>query len=169
MKNNKEKSYILPVLSAIFAVLLCVMVFALLQKPTQKTADFTPPPFDDTAVQGVPEVAEELGYSSPYKEGMAYRFSICGNVTLENGGAVVYLTNAVENHVWLKVRIFDESGKMLGETGLVKPGEYVRSVPLDTLPNSGAKISLKIMGYEPETYHSAGSVTLNTTVGGETK
>ncbi len=169
MKKSKEKSYILPVLFIVPVVILCVMLFALLRKPTSKTADFTPPPFDNSAQQGTPNVPEELGYSSPYKEGMAYRFSICGNVTLENGGAVVYLTNAAENQVWLKVRIIDESGKTLGESGLIKPNEYVRSVPLDTLPNSRVKISLKIMGYEPETYRSAGSVTLNTTVGGKSK
>lgn len=97
---------------------------------------------------------------------MTYRFSVCGNVMTEGNEAVVYLTNPAENEVWMKLRVLDENGNVLGETGLIKPGEYVKSVALNTLPDAGTKISLKIMGYEPETYRSAGSVTLNTAIGG---
>lgn len=166
-KVNKRSTAV-PILGAVLAVLVIAMVLALCL-PSRKTAEFTPPPFEQNAVSGTPEVPEELGYSSPYKEGMTYRFSVCGNVTEENGSAIVYLTNPAENQVWLKVRILDAGGDMLGESGLIKPGEYVKSVALNTLPEVGTKISLKIMGYEPETYRSAGSVTLNTTVGGDVK
>ena len=165
-KVNKRGKAV-PILGTVLAVLVIAMILALCL-PNRKTAEFTPPPFEQNAVSGTPEVPEELGYSSPYQEGMAYRFSVCGNVTAENGEAVVYLTNAAENQVWLKVRILDENGEILGESGLVKPGEYVKSVALSTLPDAGTKISLKIMGYEPETYRSAGSVTLNTAMGGGT-
>lgn len=170
MANSKSKtadkgSKAIPILGAVLAVLALGMIVALCL-PKSATAEFTPPPFDGNAVSGVPEVAEELGYSSPYKEGMAYRFSVCGNVTLEGSDAVVYLTNPAENHVWLKVRILDAGGKALGESGLIRPGEYVRSVSLSSVPAKGTKLKLKIMGYEPDTYQSAGAATLNTTIGG---
>ena len=165
-KTAKKNSKTVPVLGAVLAVLAVVMIVALCL-PKGGTAEFTPPPFEENAVSGVPEVPENLGYSSPYKEGMAYRFSVCGNVTAEGENAVVYLTNPAENSVWLKLRVLDESGKMLGETGLIRPGEYVRCVKLSSVPPAGAKITLKIMGYEPETYHSAGSATLSTVMGGE--
>ena len=100
-----------------------------------------------------------------YKEGMTYRFSVCGNVMTEGNEAVVYLTKPAENEVWIKLRVLDENRNVLGETGLIKPGEYVKSVTLNTVPAEGTKISLKIMGYEQETYTSAGSATLNTTMG----
>lgn len=161
--NKKDKT--VPILGAALAVLAAVMTIALCL-PKNGTAEFTPPPFEQNAVFGVPEVAEELGYSSPYKEGMSYRFSVCGNVTAEGKNAVVYLTDQAENKVWLKLRVLDENGNTLGETGLLKPGEYVRSVALSSVPPIGTKITLKIMGYEPDTYHSAGSVTLNTIMGG---
>ena len=96
---------------------------------------------------------------------MSYRFSICGNVVVDDGKAVVYLTNPAENAVWLKVRLLAADGTLLGETGLIRPGEYVRAVDLTTVPAPGSQIQLKIMGYEPETYQSAGSVTLNTVIG----
>ena len=166
--NSKqaEKFNVLPILCIVFAVMFGVMLFAVLRAPKRQTAEFTPPPFEPAAVQGTPDLPESSGYSSPYKDGMTYRFSICGNVISDGADAVVYLTNPAGNEVWIKVRIMDEGGNTLGESGLLKPGEYVKSVHLESLPDAGAKIRLKIMGYEPETYYSAGSVTLNTNVGG---
>lgn len=165
-KVNKRGKAV-PILGAVLAVLVIAMVLALCL-PNRKMAEFTPPPFEQNAVSGTPKVAQELGYSSPYKEGMTYRFSVCGNVMTEGNEAVVYLTNPAENEVWMKLRVLDENRNVLGETGLIKPGEYVKSVALNTLPDAGTKISLKIMGYEPETYRSAGSVALNTAIGGAT-
>ena len=164
-KKADRSGKTLPILGAVFAVLVVVMLAAL-YLPEKNAAEFTPPPFEENAMTGVPEVPEDLGYSSPYKEGMAYHFSICGNVTTEGKDAVVYLTNPAENEVWLKLRILDESGKSLGETGLIKPGEYVRGVTLTTIPKTGSGITLKIMGYEPDTYRSAGSALLHTVMRG---
>ena len=164
-KTANKKGKTVPILGTVLAVLAITMIVALCL-PKSTTAEFTPPPFEEDAVSGVPEVPEELGYSSPYKEGMGYRFSVCGNVTAEGNNAVVYLTNPAENEVWLKLRVLDEKGNTLGETGLIKPGEYVRSVSLSSVPSAGTRIKLKIMGYEPDTYRSAGSATLNTTMGG---
>ena len=165
-KVNKRGKAV-PILGAVLAVLVTATILALCL-PSRKTAEFTPPPFEQNAVSGTPEVSQELGYSSPYREGMTYRFSVCGNVMTAGSEAVVYLTNPAENEVWIKLRVLDENRNVLGETGLIKPGEYVKSVALNTLPDAGTKISLKIMGYEPETYRSAGSVTLNTAIGGAT-
>ena len=78
----------------------------------------------------------------------------------------MYFTNDDGNEVWLKLRILDEEDNILAETGLLKPNQYVRTVTFDTVPENRANIKLKIMAYEPDTYYSAGAVTLNTTVGG---
>ncbi len=61
------------------------------------------------------------------------------------------------------MKVEGENGKLLGETGLIKPGEYVKSVKLNESPEAGSDIRLRIVAYEPETYYSAGSVVLNTT------
>ena len=63
--------------------------------------------------------------------------------------------------------MFDEQGNMLGETGLIKPNEYVKYVTLSKTLEVGTKIKLKIMGYEPHTYYSAGAASLNTQIGGQ--
>ena len=166
MKKNPKTNKTVPVLCGVFAVLLIVMFAALVSGRKHKTTEFTPPPFDAAAVAGVPEVPESLGYISPYQEGMGYRFSVCGNVVMEGSNAAVYLTNPAENEVWLKLRVLDENDNILGETGLIRPGEYVKDVALTENLTAGTKIKLKIMGYEPETYFSAGSATLNTAIGG---
>lgn len=62
------------------------------------------------------------------------------------------------------MRILDEAGNILGESGLLRPGEYVRAVRLEKIPKQPTPVSLKIMAYEPETYYSAGSAVLKTTL-----
>lgn len=166
MQKNPKTNKTVPVLCGVFAVVLIVMSAALIFGRKHKTAEFTPPSFDPAAVAGVPTVPESLGYISPYQEGMGYRFSVCGNVMTEGNTATVYLTNPAENEVWLKLRVLDENDNILGETGLIRPGEYVKDVALTEDLSAGTKIKLKIMGYEPETYFSAGSATLNTAIGG---
>ena len=99
-------------------------------------------------------------------QGMGFSVWVCGNVTLDGSHATVYLTNPESNRVWMKLRIMDADGNILGETGLIKPGEYVQSVALSEVPAIGTAIQMKIMTYEPETYYSAGAVTMNTVIGG---
>ena len=158
MKKQK-KNYILPLAAVLCAVSLAVMVFALTRQEVQtKMGEFTPPPFDSAAVVGTPEVPDGLGYNE--LDCQVYKVSLCGKL---NADGDIYLTNPESNEVWLKVRILDVGGNILGETGLVRPGEYVQTVALTTIPKSGTPITLKIMAYEPDTYYSAGAASLNTT------
>lgn len=166
-QQNKPKQNIqVIVLAAVFAVAVIIMIAALLAPKEAERGNFVPPAFERSAVTGNPEVPEGLGYSAPFQEGMAYRFAVCGNVTMDGRQALVYFTNPAENETWTKLRIYDENGNVLGETGLIKPGEYVQYVELDKELAPGTPIKLKIMGYEPDTYLSAGSVVLNTQIGG---
>ncbi len=77
--------------------------------------------------------------------------------------AVVRFANPQSNDVWLKLRVLDAQGNLPGETGLIRPGEYLRSVALMAPLQKGTPIELKIMAYEIDTYYSAGAVSLQTT------
>jgi len=155
----KKKNTPLIMAAAICVLSLVVMIFALTgQRKPQAAGEFTPPPFDSAAVVGTPTVPDGLGYNE--LDCQAYKVSLCGKL---NADGNIYLTNPESNEVWLKVRILDAKGSILGETGLVRPGEYVRTVELTTIPKSGTPITLKIMAYEPDTYFSAGAASLNTT------
>lgn len=157
--RDKRILYLLGICLAML-IAMCI-ILSVTGKPDE--IPFTPPPFDAAAQNGTPTVPDGLGYNEVYKEGMAYRASICGEIRIdEQGKAKVYLTNPESNTLWIKLRILDEAGKTLGETGLIKPGQYLEEVTFQTLPNSGDKIVLKLMSYQPETYYSGGSVSLTT-------
>ena len=152
MKRNKN--LLLAVLCAALSLTVMLLVLAG-AKP--KPGEFTPPPFDTAAVAGSPAVPDDLGYSQ--LDCQVYQVSICGK---PNASGDVYLTNPETNDVWLKLRVLDEKGRILGETGLIRPGEYVKTVDLTKVPKAGTPVVLKIMAYEPDTYHSAGAASLNT-------
>jgi len=160
MKISVAKFTIL-VIAAVLSAAVTVAALCL----TGAGGEFVPPPFESGAVPGVPGVPASLGYGEIYRDGMSYRFSVCGNVTLNGEEAAVYLTNPAESGVWLKLRVLDGEGKTLGETGLLRPGEYVENVRLAKELPVGTAVTLKIMGYEPETYHSVGAVTIRTVIG----
>ena len=164
--KKQMKNYILPLAAVLCAVSLAVMVFALTRQEVQtEMGEFTPPPFDGGAVVGSPAVPEGLGW-----QGLAakvYKAGICGKFIPKGNTADVWLTNPESNTVWLKVRVLDEKGNTLGETGIIKAGEYVQSVELDNVPKAGKPIVLKIMAYQPDTYYSEGAVSLNTTISEE--
>lgn len=157
-ETKKNKNIVLPILGGVFVFVLILMTVALC---IPKTAEFTPPEFETDAVSGVPTVEDDMGYTELYKDGMAYRVSVCGIPRINGNELTVYFTNTEGNDKYLKLRVFDENGNTLGETGLIKPGEYVKSVTLKKSLNAEENIKLKIMGYEPESYESAGSVSLN--------
>ncbi len=160
---NRLKSMIIPILFILCVLSIIVMLAAISNVP-KKEAEFIPPSFEFEAIKGIPEPPQELGCSELYQDGMNYRVGICGNIVAYNNVADIYLSNSSDNKVWLKLRVLDENNNIIGETGLLKPNEYVKSVKLDANVQNGQKIKLKIMSYEPETYYSQGSVVLNTNI-----
>ena len=124
---------------------------------------FTPPPFDTAAVHGEPEVPTELGWSQiRIRQGLSA--SVCGVLREEEGKVPVWFFNHPDSDSWLKLRITDTRGNILGESGLLRPGEHVQYVTLTTIPDSDTTVILRIMGYAPDTYYSAGSMGLETTL-----
>ena len=146
------------ILAALCAAALAAMVLLLVR--AQRPADFVPPPFDSAAQDGTPAVPDTAGYGT--LDAQVFRFAAAGALTVRGGAVDVWLTNPAENPVWLKCRLLDADGAVLGESGLLRPGQYVQSVALDTVPAQSGPVVLKIMAYEPDTYYSAGSVQLQT-------
>lgn len=167
-----SNKYFLPVAACVCIVAVVAMLIVLF---APRMGTFTPPPFDEGAQQGDPSDDAEsdpelkarldsLGYSKVAADGMSFSAMLCGVLLEKDGKADVYLTNFSDNTVWMKLRITDSDGNILGETGLIKPGEYVRSIEITGKYTLGQQVRLKIMTYEPETYYSAGSANLNTVI-----
>ena len=138
------------------------MILALSSEKQMSKTEFVPPPFDIAACEGVPDIREEKSYQE--LDAKVFRVSLCGEVRICENTATVWLTNPISNTVWMKMRVLDMDGNILGETGLIKSGEYLKEVCLDTVPEAGTPVVLKIMTYEPETYYSMGSISLNTVI-----
>lgn len=147
----------------VFLSILCVAAFVFMivalciPKKTEEKL-FIPPPFDDRAVLGEPTVPEGLGYDVLNQSGMSFVVALCGKVNVIDNKAQIYLTNVAENTVWLKARFYDSTGNIVGESGLIKPGEYLKEVMLLSVPRGSEQYKLKIMSYEPYTYNSLGEI-----------
>ena len=159
MKKKYQISVTLATGICLLALLIMIAILAF-GRP-QIVQPFTPPPFDTAAKQGVPDVPGNLGWQE--LDAQAFQVGVCGEVFIIDNLADIWLTSPESNAVWLKLRVLDCNGNILGETGLIKPGEYVRSVSLNSIPDDPS-IVLKVMAYEPETYHSAGSVNISTKI-----
>lgn len=164
LENKKKKpDYVILILCVILAV-SAVGLIVVLCLP-EKKGEFVAPAFEEAAKTGIPVVDEKYGYTELYREGMAYRVSVCGIPAADGNALTVYFTNAEENDCYLKLRVLDENDKILGETGLLRPNEYVETVTLTKKIASGTPLKLKVMSYQPETYESVGSVLLSVKAG----
>lgn len=160
MKKKQNMGLLIAVCACVVA--LIGMIAALSSQPRTEQLAFTPPPFAENARQGIPVVPDDLGWSE--LDAKAFKVSVCGVVALNGNTADIWLTNPDSNTIWMKLRLLDAQGNTLGETGIIKPGEYVQSVTFDTVPDPGDAVTLKIMAYQPDTYYSEGAVSLNTTI-----
>lgn len=158
MKKNRTVA----VLGILCIFSLSVMTLALCRG--RSGGVFVPPPFEQAARAGMPSAPEHLGYQE--LDVQVFRVGLCGAVRICDGAAEVWFANPQDNPVWLKLRILDEDGNILGQTGLLRPGEYVPRVAIPDM-EPGTPVILKVMAYEPDTYHSAGALEFHTRIGSE--
>lgn len=132
------------------------------------TRTYEPPAFDVNAVTGEPIVPEELGYGiggasddSSFKAGLASKW-----VREQDGSLPVWFTNPAENDVYLLIRVTRaEDQKVIYESGLIRPGEYVEKLtPLESLSSDPINVDAAIYSFDPDNYHSMGTFHLSGTV-----
>jgi len=134
-------------------------------EPASETVymEIDPSELEPNAVLGVPTVDTSLGWSVlNIQEG--YDVHLCSILNADAKGSLpIWFSSESTNTVWVKLRILDEDGNVLGETGLLKPGEYVERLQLSKGTTSCA-VTVQVMGYAPGTHYSAGSVGLANTL-----
>ena len=146
----------------IVLTVLCFLLGMLLIFLPEKEAEivFIPPPFAEDAAQGSPQVRPEWGYAEITRPGMPFSAWLCGAPPEENGALRLCFTNPADSWVWLRLRLFDEAGQLVSETGILRPGEYLEWIPLNEGSEAGP-LTAEIMSYQPETYYSQGAVRVN--------
>ena len=156
------------VLSIIAVGLSALLMLVLTKKssPNIVYGEFIPPEFDIKAEKGMPDT-DDKSYTAVHQDNMPFILHICGEVSVyDNSFADIYFTNDSSNTVWLKLRVFDSHDEVIAETGLIRPGEYIKTIEFNRAMSDNEAVKLRIMSYEPETYYSSGSVVLNSSIKG---
>ena len=155
--DRKEK-IILSVVGALLVVAIITTV-AVFFATRQKTVDlFVPPDVDIHATQGVPDQIDEISAYQKVLMSEEFQFSMCLCPEYKNGNVALYYTSYETNTVNSLVKLYDEEGNLVGKSGLIRPGHYIKSISVSDLPEN-AVISAKILSYEPETYYSMGTAS----------
>lgn len=159
---KKYDGLLIKILLAICILTVSVMIAVLAVGKKQIKEEFTPPPFDINAVKGVPEVSGGKQWQSLDTE--TFSVSVCTDVFVSEGYAEVIFYNDPENNCFLKLRMLNKENSVISETGIIKPGEYIPRVYINSDSFSDETAVLKIMAYEPDTYYSEGAVSVNVNI-----
>lgn len=140
-------------------VLVCIGAVAFTCYAFQPTI-LEHPDFEPNAVVGAPMVDKSLGFSTLTVRD-DYAIQICGSPAFDGQNVHLYLTNPKGNNVWFRAEILSEDGEVLGSTGVLKQGQYIECVQLyDEIKEDTTTVMVRIVGYVPNTWHSAGNVNL---------
>ena len=143
--------------SAVTVMLAAAVIFAIRHTPPYK-----PPPFEKTAIRGVPNPNGDMGYSEIDAMGK-FKFSLAAVMYQQSDGSLlVYFTNPEINSVYLMCEINGKNGAALYKSGLIRPGEYVeRLKPAGAIKNEAVEIKINVYAFNPENFQSAGTAALN--------
>lgn len=161
-KGENMKSKWLVILLVITSIVIITTITIAIKVSSKK--EFVKPEFDNKAIEIInTEVSKELQYAEINVE-QGYVVGICNNLILDKyKNVLIYFTSSKENNVYLKLRIYDKEGNILKETGLIKPGQQLEKITIENLEED-KDVIIKIMSYDPETYYSRGTVSLNTKI-----
>lgn len=133
----------------------------LVAHPENAQRKFATPAFEENVVEGYPKIDVDAFHFQTAKISEDYSASICGKPEIENNSQInLYFTSPSNNKVWLRYIIYDSQGEELGGSGIIKPGEYLKSSKLNRELENEETIIVKVISHEPNTYYSCGSVNL---------
>lgn len=149
MKNKFV--YLLGLVSAILVAIVIVLLI--------NNKEFVPPKIDSSSKSGTPKYVENLGYKE-LKMSDDYNISIAGKPKLDGKNLFIYFSSDKSSKYLFKLRIY-KNDLLISETGLIEPNHYIDKIKVGNKLSVGDKITYKVMGYERDTYYSAGEVLLD--------
>ncbi len=156
---DKGQKRIVAALALLLLLVLIGLLIALLTRDPV-IGEFTPPAFEENAKTEFSAPIDAAAAYKPFQIPSEFTGALCANVYVADGKAKLYFTSFADNAVWARAVLYNENGKMLGECGLIKPGEHIEAITLSDIPKSNTKISVKVLLYEPDTYFSRGSCSI---------
>lgn len=152
---DKQQKITILILGAVLLIALTVLFSVLFGREREIVVlDFEEPPFETDAVVGKPDVDVSLNYREINVNGN-FVFSLCCIPIVEDNELVVYFSSSENNEPLLLIKVYDSKGEEIGKSGMLRAGEYVRSVTLSRIPED-SRVLIKVVSYEPETYYSRG-------------
>ncbi|MBR6502823.1 MAG: hypothetical protein IKT42_05215 [Clostridia bacterium] len=163
---DRTHKIILSVLAVLFVGIItaCVIVVSQPGGNEQIYTEFVAPAFDKNAtVIETSDIPQSAQYKPlVVKEG--FKIAMSSEVTINDDVIEVYFTSDKNNVAWLKIEILSADGtKFYGESGLIKQGETLKQLKLDSLPE-GESLIVKVLSYEPDTYYSLGTAKVTVTI-----
>jgi hypothetical protein len=128
-----------------------------------RTVPYVPPPFEQSAMDGVPMPPDNMSYTPISADG-GYAFSMASNLyQQENGDLCIYFTDPGDSQVWMMCEVLSDAYGTMYRSGVLRPGEYVERLPkVSDFPNEPIEVEIRVYGFEPTTYQSKGTVYLKT-------
>lgn len=144
------------------AVILCIGLAFGYIRFVQGYRTFRAPEHEAAAMAGVPTASESY-QTLPVKEG--YAVGIDTVPVYRDGMLHLNVANEEGNTIWFLVRVYKDD-KKIAQTGILHPGEYVGEVECDKKLTAGENVTIQIVAYEPETYHSEGVARITCEIAG---
>lgn len=155
---SRTQKVIIILLSIVFVFLTFALMYLLVHND-----NFVAPSFDADA-KAIPDTLPD-SYALFENEQYSFTFGMCDDIRQKDGSSEVYFTNPSSNIAYLKLRIMNEDGDILYESGLIRPSECIESIPLSLEEYVDDDIHVKIMAYEIDTYHSLGAFVAKLNIG----
>lgn len=145
-----------------FIMILLVVVAAIAVGIFSANLRYKPPEHEKMAMSGEPTVDDSFLYKPLYSD-FGYSFKIASNLYRQKDGSVfIYLTNPVDNDVYLMCEVYDmDTAELYYKSGLLSPGEYVeRLKPQEEFENTFHNIQVKVYALNMDDYISEGTTEL---------
>jgi len=151
------------VLAVITLLLSAAIVFVYLYEFPSADGDYIPPPFEENALAGIPELEEHMQFAPVDAQGQ-FTFGSAGTLFYQKDSSLkLYLTNFEENDALIMAEVYDpKKKKVIYKSGLLRPGEYVESLtPLYEIENVATDVEVRVYAFSQEDYVSVGQVALS--------
>ncbi len=144
------------------SLILCILFGYLYVRYAEGYRTFRAPEHEEGAAEGIPSEETVQHYEElPVREG--YAVGIDTSPLYRDGKLYLNVANQKDNTVWFLVQVY-MGDELIAKTGIFYPNEYVEKIPCSKKLSADDKILIKVLAYEPDTYHSEGVAQISTVV-----
>lgn len=146
------------------SLILCICLGYIYIRYAEGYRTFRAPKHEASAAEGIPSPKNVQHYEElPVREG--YAVGVDTSPLYRDGKLYLNVANRKSNTVWLLVQVYMED-ELIAKTGIFYPNEYVEKLSCSKKLSANDKVLIKILAYEPDTYHSEGVAQISTVVAG---